>query len=198
METVTDFFFLGSQITADDDCSHKLKRLLLLGRKTMTNLDNVLKSKDIALSIKVYTVKTMVFPEVMYGCESWTIRRLSAEELILLSLMLEKTLESPLDSKEIKQVNPKGTQPWIFIARTDVEAPVLWPPDAKSQLIGSNPDTGKDWEQEEKGATEDEMVGWHHWLNGHELSKLQKIVKDRKAWCVAVQGVTKSQTCLSD
>ena len=85
METVTDFFFLGSQITADDDCSHKLKRLLLIGRKTMTNLDNVLKSKDIALSIKVYTVKTMVFPEVMYGCESWTIRRLSVQELMLLN-----------------------------------------------------------------------------------------------------------------
>ena len=111
METMTDLFFLASQITADDDCSHKLKRLLLLGRKTMTNLDSILKSKDIALSIKVHTVKTMIFPEVMYGCESWTIRRLSAGELILLSLMLEKTLESPLDSKEIKQVNPKGTQP---------------------------------------------------------------------------------------
>ena len=87
----------------------------------------------------------------------------------------EKTLESPLDSKEIKPVNPKGNQPWIFIGRTDVEAeaPVLWPSDLKSLLIGKDPDVGGDWEQEEKGETEDEMVGWHHWLNGHEFEKTQ-------------------------
>ena len=85
--------------------------------------------------------------------------------------MLEKTLESPLDRKEIKQVNPKRNQSWIFIGRTDAEAevPILWPPDAKNWLIGKYPDAGKDWRQEEKGTTEDEMVGWHHWLNGHEF-----------------------------
>ena len=88
-------------------------------------------------------------------------------------VVLEKTLESPLDSKEIKPVNPKGNQPWIFIGRTDAktEAPVLWPPDVKSWLIGKDPDAGKDWRQEEKGMTEDEMVGWHHWLNGHEFEQ---------------------------
>ena len=80
-----------------------------------------------------------------------------------------KTVESPLDSKEIKQVNPKVNQPWIFIRRTDAEAPVLWPPDAKGQLFGKDTDAGKDWGQEEKGETEDEMAGWHHWLNGHEF-----------------------------
>ena len=85
--------------------------------------------------------------------------------------VLEKTLESPLDSKEIKTVNPKGNEPWIFIGRTDVEpeAPILWPPDAKNWLIGKDFDAGKDWRREEKGMTEDEMVGWHHLLNGHEF-----------------------------
>ena len=88
--------------------------------------------------------------------------------------MLEKILESPLDSKEIKPVNPKENQPWIFIGRTDVEAetPILWPPDVKNQLIGKDPDTGKSWGQEEKGTTEDEMVGWHHWLNGYEFEQI--------------------------
>ena len=91
----------------------------------------------------------------------------------LWTVVLEKTLENPLDSKEIKAVNPKGNQSWVFIGRTDVEteAPILWPPDVKSWLIGKYPDAGKDWKQEEKGTTEDEMVGWHHWLNGHELEK---------------------------
>ena len=84
------------------------------------------------------------------------------------TVVLEKTLESPLDSKEIKQVNPEGNQPWIFIGRTDAEALILWPPDEKSGLIGKDPDAGKDWRQEERGMAEDEIVGWHHWLNGHE------------------------------
>ena len=98
-------------------------------------------------------------------------------------VLLEKILESPLDCTEIKPVNPKGNQPWIFTGRTDAEAeaPVLWPPDAKSQLNGKDPDAGKDWRQEDKGMTEDEVVGWHHWLNGHESEQTQ-IVKDREAW----------------
>ena len=110
------------------------------------------------------------------------------------TVMLEKTLESPLDSKKVKPVNPKGNQPWIFIARTDaeVEAPILWLPDVKSRLIGKDPNTGKYWRQEEKGTTEDEMVGWHHWLNGHEFEQTRKMVKDREAWHAAVDGVTKS------
>ena len=160
METVTDFIFLGSKITVDGDCSHEIKRCLLLGRKAMTNLDSVLKSRDITLLTKVHTVKAMNFPVVMYGYESWTIKKGWAEESMLLNCGTGKTLESPLDSKEIKPVDPKGNQPWIFIGRTDAEAevPILWPPDAKSQLIEKDPDAGKDWGWEEKGAAEDDMV----------------------------------------
>ena len=100
---------------------------------------------------------------------------------------LEKTLESHLDCKEIKPVNPKGNQSWVFIGRTvaEAEALIIWPPNAKSQLTGKDPDAGKDWGQEEEGKTEDEMVGWHQWLAGH---KFEEIVKDREAWCAAVHG----------
>ena len=120
------WFFLGSKVTADGDCSHKIKRCLLFGRKVMTNLDSILKSRDISLSTKACLVKAMVFPVVMYGCESWTIK-LSAKELMLWIVVLEKTLESPLDSKEIQPVHPKGDQSWVFIGATDAEAetPVL-------------------------------------------------------------------------
>ena len=308
MGTVAHFIFLGSKITTDGDCSHEIKRHLLLGRKVMTNLDSMLKSRDITLSTKVRLVKAMVFPVVMYGCESWTIRkaehwRLDAfelwcwrrllrvpwparrsnqsilkeispevhwkdwcwswnsntlatwwEELTHLkrpwcwerlraggegdnrewngwmtsptqwiwvwvdsgvgngqgglaccgswsrkesdttewlnwtelnwynrkvynwcfwTVVLEKTPKSPLDWKEIKPVHPKGNLSWIFIGRTDAEAEalILWPLDVKNWLIGKDPDAGKDWGQEEKGTTEDEMVGWHHWLERHELKQ---------------------------
>ena len=110
----------------------------------------------------------------------------------LLTVVPEKTLQSPLDSKEIKPINPKGNQPWIFIGRTEAEAevPILWPPDSRSQLIGKDPDAGKDWRQEEKGTTEDEIVGWHYQLSGHEFEQTPG-VKDREAWCAVVHGVTK-------
>ena len=125
------------------------------------------KCRDITLPIKVRLVKAMVFPVVMYGCESWTIKKAEHRRIDA----LEKTLESPLDCKEIEPVKPKGNQSWIFIRKTDAEAetPILWPPDAKNWLIWKDPDTGKDWRQEEKGITEDEKVGWHHWLSGHEF-----------------------------
>ena len=115
-------------------------------------------------------------------------------------MVLEKTLKSPLDCNEIKPINPKGNQSWIFIGRTDAEAEIaiLQPPNAKNWLIGKDPDVWKDWRQEEKRMTEDEMVGWHHWLNGHEFSKFQELVIDREVWHAAVHGVTKSQLWLSD
>ena len=173
METVRDFIFGGSQITAIGDCSHEIKRRLLLGRKAMTNLDSLLKSRDMTLPTEVHLVKTMVFPVVMYGWvweldykESWV-----SKNWCFWTVVLEKTVESSLDCKEIQPVHPKGIQSWIFIGRTDVEAktPILWPPDAKNWLIWKDLDAGKDWRQEEKGMTEDEMVGWHHRLNGHEF-----------------------------
>ena len=136
METVTDFIFLGSKISADGDCSHEIRRCLLLGRKAMTNLDNILESRDVTLVTKVHLVKPMVFPLVMCGCESWTIKKAECQRIGDLILVLEKTLESPLYNKEIKPVNPKGNQSRLFIGRTDdeaeAEAPILWPPDAKN------------------------------------------------------------------
>ena len=122
--------------------------------------------------------------------ESWALKNWCFRTVVL-----EKTLESLFDSKEIKPVNPKGNQPWIFIGRTDAEAdaPLLWPLDGKSQLIGKDPDTAKDLGQEEKGVAEDEMVGWHHRLNVHEFEQLWEIVEDREAWQATVHGVTKSQ-----
>ena len=135
MKTGTDFIFLGSKITADGDCSHKIKRCLLLGRKLMTNLESILKNRDITLPTKVHLVKPMVFPVVMYGCESWTVKKAEHWRIDAFgTVVLEKTLESPLDCKEIQPVHPKGNQSWIFIGRTDAEAEtqILWPPDTKN------------------------------------------------------------------
>ena len=128
METVTGFISLGSKVTADGDCCHEIKRCLLLGRKAMTNLDGVFKSRDITLLTNVHMVKAMVFSVVMYRCESWTRKKVELlKNWCFWTVVLEKTLESPLDSKEIKPVNPKGNQLWLFIRRTDAEAeaPVL-------------------------------------------------------------------------
>ena len=174
MEIVTDFTFWGSKITADGDWSHEIKRCLLLGRKAMTNLDSILKSRDITLPAKVCLVKAMAFPVVIYGRESCTIKRLSAEELIVSNCGTGEDSWESLGSTEIKPVNTERNQPWISIGRTGAEAEVsiLWPPDAKSWLIGKAPDAGKDWGQEEKGSTGDEMVGWHHWLNGYQFEQI--------------------------
>jgi len=134
-EIVADFIFGGSKITTDGDCSHEIKRRLLLRRKVMTNLESIFKSRDITLPTKVRLVKAMVFPVVMYGCESWTIKKAEHQRIDAFELwVLEKTLESPLDCKEIQPVHPKGDQSWVFIGRTDVEAEttIVCPPDAKN------------------------------------------------------------------
>ena len=173
METVTDFIFLGSKITVDGDRSHEIKRRLLLGRRAMTNLDSILKSRDIALPTKVHLVKAMVFPLVMLWMwklnhkEGWTLKNWH-----FWTVVLEKTLESPLNCKEIKPVYPKGNQSWILEGlMLKLKLPILWLPHVKDWLIGEDFDAGKERRQEEKGTTKDEMVGWHHWLDGREFEQ---------------------------
>ena len=174
METVTDFIFLGYKITADGDCSHEIKRRLFLGRKAMTNLDSILKSRDIRLLTKVRLVKAMFFSsshvwmwELDYKeAECW---RIDAFEMCCWRRLLIVLWTARRSNPSIL----KGNQSWIFIGRTDAEAetPILWPLNSKKWLIGKAPDAGKDWRQEEKGTTEDEMIGWHHWLDGHEFEQ---------------------------
>ena len=166
----------------------------------MTNLDSILKSRDITLSTKVRLVKATVFLMVMYGCESWTIKKAEHRRIDAFELWCwRRLLRVPWDSKEIQPVHPKGNQSWIFIWRTDAEAetPILWPPDAKKWFTGKDPDAGKDWRQEEKRMTEDEMVGWHHQLNGHEFEHLGD-GEGQGSLHAAVHGVAKSQTWLSN
>ena len=139
----------------------------------MINLDSILKAETLLCWQKSMWSKLCFFPVVIHGWgldhkESWALKN-----WCFWTVVLEKTLDSPLDCKEIKSVHPNGNQPWIFIGRTDAEAetPILWPPDAKNQLIGKDPDAGKDWRQEEKGTTEDEIVGWYYSLSGHEFEQ---------------------------
>ena len=154
LEIVRDFILGSSKIIADGDCNHEIKRRLLLGRKAMTNIDSILKSRDSTLLTKVHLVKAIVFPVVMYGCENWTIKKAECWRIdIFWTVVLEKICESPLDCKEIQSAHPKGNQSWIFIGRTEAEAetPIHWPPDVKNWLNGKDPDAGKDWRLEEKG-----------------------------------------------
>ena len=160
---LTFFFYFGSKITADSDCSHEIKRRLLFGRKVMINLDSILKSRDITLSTKVHLVKPMVFPVVMHGRESWTLKKAECWRIDAFELWCWRRLLRV--SWTVRRSNPKGNQPWIFIGRTDAEAetPILWLPDAKSWLIWKDPDAGKDWRQEEKGTTEVDWVDSESW-----------------------------------
>ena len=172
METVGDFIFGGSRITADGNCSHEIKRRLLLGRKAVINLDSILKQRyyfaNKGMSSQSYGFSSHVWMWELDHEEGWTLKN-----WCFWTVMLERTLESPFDCKEILPVHPRGDQSWVLIwvltGRTTVEAktPILWAPDAKSWIIWKDPDARKDWRQEEKGMTEDEMVGWHHRLNGH-------------------------------
>ena len=170
LDTVTEFTFLGSKITVDGDCSHEIKWHVLLGRKAITNLDSILKTRDITLPTKVPLVKAIVYPVVMYRCENWTIKKAEPWRADAFELWYwRRLLRVPWTTRRSNHSILKDISPWVFIDRTDVEdeTPILWPPDAKSWLIGKDPDAGKDWGQEKKGMTEDEMVGWHHQLNGH-------------------------------
>ena len=139
-------------------------------KKAVTNLDSISKSRDVTLPTKVCLVKAMVFPVVMYGCECWTIKKDECQRIDAFELWCWRRLLSPLDCKEIQPVHSKGDQPWDFFGRTDAEAetPGFWPPHAKSWLSGKDSDAGRDWGQEEKGMKEDEIAGWHHWLDGRE------------------------------
>ena len=144
------------------------KRCLHLGRKAMANLDSIFKSRDITLPTKAYLVKAVVF-----GCESWTIKKAEHWRIDAFELWYwRRLLRVPWTARRSNPVHPKGNQSWIFTGSTDaeVDAPILWPPD-ENWLIGKDPDAGKDWGKEGKGMTEDEMIGWHHWLNGHEVEQ---------------------------
>ena len=178
METVIDFIFLGSKITADGDCSHEIKRRFIFGRKVMTKLDTALKSRHSkGLSSQSYGFSTShVWMWEVDHKEGW-----APKNWCFWTAVLEKTLRIPLESKEIQPIIPKGNQSWIFIGRTDAEAeaPILWPLDVKSRLIGKDPDVGKDWGQEEKGATEDERLDGITDSTDMSLGILWEIVKDR-------------------
>ena len=168
VETVTDFIFLGSKITADGDCSHEIKRCLLLGRKVMTNLDSILKSRDITLPTNVHLVKPMVFPIFMYGCESWTINKAECQRTDALELWWRRRLRVPWSARRSgqsilrKSVLNIHWKDWCWSWNSSTLA--TW---CKNWLIGKDLVAGKDWRQEEKGTTEDEKVGWHHQLKGH-------------------------------
>ena len=159
------------EITADGDCSHEIKRYLLLGRKVITNLGSILKIRDITLPTKVYLVKAMVFPVVMYGCESWTIkkaeRRIDVFELWCWRRLLRVPWTARRSNQSIlEKISPEYSLEGLMLK---LKLQILWPPDAKNWFIWKDPDAGKDWRQEEKGTTENEMVGWHHQLNEHEF-----------------------------
>ena len=167
-------FLGGSKITADVDCSHESKRRLLPGRKVMTNLDSVLKGRDITLPTKVRLVKPIVFAVVTYGCESWSIKKVECWRTDAFELWhWRRPWRVPWTARRSNQSILKGNHLWIFMGRTDAEAeaPILWPPDVKSWLTGKDPDAGNDWGQK-KWATDDEMIGWYHRLNGHGFEYL--------------------------
>ena len=174
VEAVTDFLFLGSKITMVGDCSHEIRRWLLLGRKAMINIDNILKSRDITLQTKVHIVKAMIFPVVMYGCENWTIKKAERQRIDAFELWwCRRLLRVPWTTRRsnqsvLKEINPEYSLEGLMLK---LKLQYLWPPDAKNWLLGKDLDAGKDWRQEEKGMTEGEMVKWHYWLDGHEFEQ---------------------------
>ena len=173
METVRDFIFLDSKITGDDDFSHEIKRCLLLTRKVISR-QHIKKQRHYFVNKSPSSQCSGFSSSHIWMWELDLKESQAPKTWCFWTGALEKTLESPLDCKEIKPVNPKRNQSWIFIGRTDAEAetPILWPPDMKNWLIGKDPDAQKDWRQEKRGMTEDEMVRWPHRLNGHEFEQV--------------------------
>ena len=201
LETVTDFIFLDSRITVDDDCSHEIKRTLAPWKKSYDKPRQHIKKQRHHFADKGSFSQSYGFSSshvwmwALDSKESWVLKN-----WCFWTVVLEKTLESPVDCKEVKLVNPKGNQLWIFIGRmTDAEAaaPVLWPPGMKSRLIRKDPDAGEDWGQEEKRTTEDEMVGWHNQLDGHDFDRALGDGEGQGSLVCAVRAVTKNQTQLS-
>ena len=172
VETVTDLIFWSSKVTADGDCSHEIKRCLLLGRQVMTNLDSMLKSRVITLPTKVRLVKAMVFLVVMCGCESWTIKKAEHWRNDVFELWCWRILfivpwiAGRSNQSTLRKTSPEYSYEGLMLK---LKLPILWPPGMKDRLIGNDPDARKDWRQEGRGETEDEMVGWHHRLDGHEF-----------------------------
>ena len=164
-----DFIFLGSKITADGDCSHEIKRSLLLGRKVMTNLDSIFESREITLPTKVHLVKAVVFPVVMYGCESWTVKKAECRRIDAFELWCwRRLLRVPWTTRRSSQSILKEISPGCSLEGLMLKLEILCPPHVKSWLIGKDSDAGRDQGQEKKGTTEDEMAGWHHRLDGRE------------------------------
>ena len=200
VETVSDFIFLDSRINVVGNCSHGIKKCLLLGRTATTNLDSIFKSRDITLLTKIHVLKSYGFSSS--HVQMWELDHKEgwSKELMPVNwcfqIVVLKTLESPLDYKEIKPVNPKGNQPWIFMGRTDAEdeGPILWPPDAKNWHIGKDPDAGKEWRQEEKGWQRMRRLDGITDSVGMSLSKLQEMVKDREAWHAVAWSCKESDT----